>query len=403
MLFLVYQQMENIIYFKEKTDAKICLFTVLYITSLLANLTVGFRYIRLFSLIQPGGIFIFPISFIISDILTELYGSELAKKLVYYGIMSQFILAAYANLIIHIPAPSFLLNQDMYFQVFNPYLKFAFASTTSILIGSWVNIVLLSKLSEYVGGKYFALRSFIASTFGELIVTLVSMFIGNYTRMNFSNLLFMIVCCFTVKTIISFVAIWPAALVVYKLQGQKGYDLSLRHMKNPFKFCKHMALAAWYAKGYVYQLESINLATQKANLYFKGARRVINLPLQKIVFNDHLINNSASTDSAHIGYYYGVLESKGEIDQSMLIERMQILKRGDLNITSICRDGKLTVEGRDSQILLSKKPIELYKNKLILEKFSPSQALYIGYLASISNHKGNIHSISKNHNIRIIK
>ena len=54
--------MNNIIFFKEKADTNMCIFSVLYVTSLLANLAFGYRYIKLGSFIQSGGIFIFPIS-----------------------------------------------------------------------------------------------------------------------------------------------------------------------------------------------------------------------------------------------------------------------------------------------------------------------------------------------------
>ena len=123
--------MQDIIYFKERADTKISILSVIYVTSILANLAVGYRYISIGVLAQSGGIFIFPISFIISDIVTEVYGSELAKKLVIYGIIGQVIFASYAYLVVHIPSPSFLHNKEVYYQVFNPYINFALASSIS--------------------------------------------------------------------------------------------------------------------------------------------------------------------------------------------------------------------------------------------------------------------------------
>lgn len=235
------------VFFKEKVDYSIVVLMALYITSLLANLAVGYRYISIGNLIQSGGIFIFPWSFIISDIVTERYGSIFAKKMVKYGIICQFIFAIYAYSVIHLPAPEILLNEKIYYQVFSPYLNFALASSISIWLGSWVNIVLLSKLSALVGGKYFALRSLLSSTAGELLVTIVSMLIANYGKMENNLLIYMICCCFFIKTIISFVAIWPAAVFLSFLQNDRNKDLLLTidNIKHPIRFLKNLA---WFKK-----------------------------------------------------------------------------------------------------------------------------------------------------------
>lgn len=399
--------MNDFIYFKDKADTRISLFSVLYITALLANLTVGYRYISIGSLAQSGGIFIFPISFIISDIITELYGSTLAKKLVFYGIVCQLIFSLYAYSIVHMPAPIFLSNKEVYFEVFSPYVKFAIASSVSIWIGSWVNIILLSKFSEYVGGKYFALRSFVASIFGELLVTVISMFIANGSRMEFNTLIYMIFCCFVVKTIISVIAIWPASLIVYTIEKQDEFDISPKNIKHPIKYIKSIALAAWYAKSYAYTLESINLATRKASLHYKGTRGIVVITMQKIVYHESMINKISPGDAAHIGFYYGLTENQYGNNKSFFSnieeQKNQSLKKGGLNIFAICRDGKLNIKDNDSQIVFTKTPTDLYKNKLIINKFSSSQSLYIGYLSSLDKCKREKKSIDRYRHLVLIK
>ncbi len=287
--------MQKIIYFKERADTKISLLSllsVIYITSLLANLAIGYRYISIGPFDQSGGIFIFPISFIINGIIAELYGSELAKKLVLYGIICQLIFALYAFFIIRLPAPHFLNHKETYYFVFNSYFNFAIASTISIWIGSKVNIIILSKLSEFFGGKYFALRSFLASTAGEFLVTVISMFIANFHKMSINNLIYMIICCFFVKTIISFFAIWPAALVVHKIENPREFhdSFSFEKLLKPISFIKNIFYVAWNVKGCSYNLESINIESKKVNLYFKGAKGEVSFLLKNLVFNFSIIN-----------------------------------------------------------------------------------------------------------------
>lgn len=376
--------------FKEKPDVDVSLLSVLYVTSLLANLALGYRYISLGSLTQSGGIFIFPISFIISDIITEIYGSELARKLVFYGIICQFIFAIYAYIVIHSPAPYFLENKELYTLVFSPYLNFALASSISIWIGSKINIFLLSKLSEFSGGKYFAARSFFASTAGEFLVTCISMVIANYNKISLDNLIYMSGCCFIVKTMISFIAIWPASIIVYNLTNRRNlYRTIFTFKKQPFSLLKNLFLLAWNAKGFMYVLEEIDTDRSKAILYFKGTRGVINISLSHLFYNKAIIDKLSPVDAAHIGYYYSQFQDGDNIfffkDYKDKETNLNIIfQSGELNILGITRDKKIVIEDAKNTIEFLKFPIEVYKNKLMLERFSSSQALYIGYLSGAS-------------------
>ncbi|VEG92253.1 VUT family protein [Legionella spiritensis] len=378
--------MDSMIFFKEKGDSKIVLISSLYITSLLANLAVGYRYISLGSFTQSGGIFIFPLSLILSAIITEIYGSILAKKLVYYGISCQLIFAFYAYFVVHMPAPKFLLNQSVYFDVFNQYLYFSLASTISIWMGSYINIKLLSILSDYINGSHFATRSFIASTIGEFFVTSISMLIANFNRVEIKTLIYMIICCFIVKTIISFIAIFPASIVVYKIKNQEDFDISLSYdnIKKPIKYFKLLLLTCGKAKGCKYNLEAICVQNKKVHLYNRGS---IVLSLHNLIFNHEVISNLKSSDASHIGYYYSTLVgSSDEYNSRFLTYRNKVpcsLKNKTLNIIAIERNGKLIIEDIDQNINFSKLPIDIYHNENIINKFTSLQALYIGYLSGL--------------------
>ncbi|WP_203455083.1 queuosine precursor transporter [Legionella sp. MW5194] len=342
--------------FKERPDTVISLLSVLYVTSLLANLAVGYRYISLGSLTQSGGIFIFPISFIISDIITEIYGSELAGKLVRYGIVCQFIFAIYACIVIHTPAPYFLQNKELYALVFSPYLNFALASSISIWIGSKINIVLLSKFSEFSGGKCFAVRSFLASTAGEFLVTGISMIIANYSKLSLDNLIYMIGCCFVVKTIISFVAIWPASIIVYNLTHKRSSSKTALEFKRPIRLLKNLFLLAWNAKGFMYVLEEIDTDRSKAIIYYKGTRVVIEISLFHAFYNREIIDKLGPIDAANIGYYYGQFHGNENIftfkdDKGREGDLDLIFQSGELNILGITRDKKVVIE--DTKTLLN--------------------------------------------------
>ena len=80
-----------------------------------------------------------------------------------------------------------------------------------------------------------------------------------------------------------------------------------------------------------------------------------------------------------------------------------ILKNWELNLIAICRNGKLTIEDSKNVIYFDKKPMDIYRNNSMLERFSSSQALYVGFLAGkedLSSDRLNVYRASY---LRLIK
>lgn len=390
--------MKKTINFKAKADITISILGGLYVTMLIANLAVGYRYINLWGIIQSGGIFIFPVSFIISDIVSEQYGSQCANKLTLLGLSCLMIFSLYAFFITTLPAPDFLIGKEKYEEVFKPYLLFAISSLISIGVGSFINIKVLSRMSAYMNGGYFALRSFVSSSIGEFFVTVISMVIANWTKMEHQTLLYMIVCCFFVKTIISFLAIWPAAVVVYFLNNKEEQKIftSIKSYKNPFALIKKLMLISLYARGYVYHLESINLEKKKVSMSYRGTRSQVVMDLSDVVLNANIISNLSSSDAIEIGFYCGSLGCafggglntlRKNVTKKIKFGREVYLKRGNFNIDSIMRDGKLNMTNLTNEINISKYPIDVYRNQALIDKLDSTQAAYIGCLAGIDSIK----------------
>lgn len=143
------------------------------------------------------------------------------------------------------------------------------------------------------------------------------------------------------------------------------------------------------AKGYIYNLETINLETKKATFYYKGTRGLVQLHLSTLFFTPTIISKIRAMDAAHIGYYCSITDglTKPFLSQenSFNSNTKPTLLEGTLNILAIERDGKLLIQDTNRSLKLKKCPIDIYNNPPLLESFSSSQALYIGYLSGKSN------------------
>jgi uncharacterized integral membrane protein (TIGR00697 family) len=130
-----------------------------------------------------GSTLFFPISYLFNDILTEVYGYERSRRIIWIGFASQIFAAAMYALIQAWPAASFWHNQASYDSILGQAPRIVVASLTAYFVGEFPNSFVLSKLKYFAGGRAglnMAIR-FVASTFvGEFFDSAIFMTVGFY-------------------------------------------------------------------------------------------------------------------------------------------------------------------------------------------------------------------------------
>lgn len=156
------------------------LITVIFVVIIIISNLIG--AIKITRLCIPGtdlclscttGLLLFPASYLIGDILTEVYGYARSRKVIWTG----FIALALANLIIQIfktlpPDPNWGL-QEAYSQIFNQSLRVSTASLIAFFCGEFTNSFILAKLKVFTKGKYQFMRIIGSTIGGELVDSLI--------------------------------------------------------------------------------------------------------------------------------------------------------------------------------------------------------------------------------------
>jgi len=151
-------------------------FTGLFVASLLLANVTSTKIFMLGSLALPGGVIIFPISFIFGDILTEVYGYALSRKVIWTGFACQVLAGITYLLVGALPAAPFYGDQVAYDKVLGFVPRIVVASILAYLCGEFCNSVVLSKMKYWADGKRGIKQAwrFIASTIvGEAVDTLI--------------------------------------------------------------------------------------------------------------------------------------------------------------------------------------------------------------------------------------
>lgn len=161
-------------------------FTGLFVASLLlANVTSS----KLFSIgpfVFAGGVIVFPVSFIFGDILTEVYGYTLSRKVIWTGMACQLMAAAVYLIVGVLPPAAFWQDQAAYDKILGFVPRIVIASIVAYFAGEFCNSYVLSRMKYSAKGERGLRQAwrFVASTIvGEAVdTTLVVLiaFLGAY-------------------------------------------------------------------------------------------------------------------------------------------------------------------------------------------------------------------------------
>lgn len=147
-------------------DAKLKLLIfliMLYFTVNLVGVPMAYKLIEIGPIIGPGGLAVLPLLFLIEDTIVELYGYKISRFLIWLIITSTIIFTFASVAITHLPSPSYWHLQSYYETVFDPLLKSGPSAVLAIFVSRFINIILMSKWKFLLRGKYFWLRSVLAT------------------------------------------------------------------------------------------------------------------------------------------------------------------------------------------------------------------------------------------------
>lgn len=149
----------------------------------------------------PGGIIIFPLLYIINDVLTEVYGFSASRKVIFHALIYNIILNVILYIVTLLPPSNHWNGQQCFEQIFSLTPKILIASIVSYIIGEALNAVIISNLKIIFKGKYFALRAILSTTSGAFVESIIFCFIVFTGILEVQYILNMIVVLSLIKVI----------------------------------------------------------------------------------------------------------------------------------------------------------------------------------------------------------
>lgn len=165
----------------EVAQKKVLIALAVYLSSLFAANTLGLKIMPfLFGTHLSVAVFSFPIVFITTDVIGELYGKKVARFFVISGIVSIALFLFYSLISIAMPwAEAGLWAKESYETIFGVSMRIALASLAAFAIAQYQDVFSFFFFKKYFG-KFFWLRSNLSNIWSQLLDSTIFMVIAFY-------------------------------------------------------------------------------------------------------------------------------------------------------------------------------------------------------------------------------
>lgn len=140
---------------------------VLFNVCLIASNLLETKVVQLGGITATAGLIVFPVSYIINDCIAEIWGFKKARLIIWCGFAMNFLVVAFAQLAVMLPAAPFWEGEEGFNFVFGMAPRIVMASLCAFLAGSFLNAYIMSRMKIASQGRYFSLRAIVSTLVGE--------------------------------------------------------------------------------------------------------------------------------------------------------------------------------------------------------------------------------------------
>ena len=144
---------------------------VLFVTCLLTANTIATKLISVGGLILTAGVVIFPLSYVLGDVLTEVWGYAASRRVIWLGFACNALMVLAIWLGGAIPAAPFWKGQGAYDEILGQAPRVLGASFVGYLAGEFANAFVLAKLKVLTRGRWLWTRTLGSTVVGQALDT----------------------------------------------------------------------------------------------------------------------------------------------------------------------------------------------------------------------------------------
>lgn len=145
----------------------------LFVTCLLTANTIATKLIAVRGIVLTAGVVIFPLSYVLGDVLTEVWGYAASRRVIWLGFACNALMVAAIWLGGQIPAAAFWKGQTAYDEILGHTPRILVASFVAYLVGEFANAFVLAKLKILTRGRWLWTRTIGSTIVGQALDTAI--------------------------------------------------------------------------------------------------------------------------------------------------------------------------------------------------------------------------------------
>jgi uncharacterized integral membrane protein (TIGR00697 family) len=202
------------------------LLVMMYSSLLIVSVLLDYKFISIGGFLASTATFLISSTFFLSDVITEVYGYQRGKQVIWSGIICLITIATIAYALKNLPTPTRYAEYGHAYEIILSLLfRASFANAVAIAVGSIFNVYFISKWKVLVKGKYFWLRSLGSSIIGESFYTIFVVSLVNIGIISFKEILQIFLVSYCYKLVFDLIAVTPASLLARFLKRSEGVDV----------------------------------------------------------------------------------------------------------------------------------------------------------------------------------
>lgn len=210
---------------KEPVSVTFMLLAVTFCVCLILANLLATKQVQFGPLNLTAGVLVFPISYVVNDCITEVWGYRSAKLVIWTGFVMNFTFVLLAWLADLIPGAPYWTNQEGFHALFGLAPRVALASFAAFLLGSLLNAYVMSTMKIHDKGSHFSRRAIFSTIAGEVSDSLIFFPIALGGIVPKENLALMMVSQVVVKTLYEIIILPFTIRVVAWLKKTEGTDV----------------------------------------------------------------------------------------------------------------------------------------------------------------------------------
>lgn len=171
----------------------------LFVMTLIVSNIASIKVVAIGPLVFDAGTILFPLSYIVGDIVTEVYGYRKMRSLLYVGVVSLILTMTTFWVVQILPASPDWPNQVAYESILGVVWRIVLASVTALFLGEIMNAYVMARMKVRSKGKNLWVRMISSSVVGSAIDTVVFSTVAFLGTMSFDVLAQLMITVFLIK------------------------------------------------------------------------------------------------------------------------------------------------------------------------------------------------------------